>query len=123
MRSLVRTEWLKMRKYNAFWWVMGITALSYPGIIYIFFKGYEDFTNKPSQANQIAKMALGNPFSFPEAWHTIAFAASCFVFIPAVVVIMLMSNEYSFRTHRQNIIDGWSRKQFVTSKLLDVLII
>ena len=85
MRSLVRTEWLKMRKYNAFWWVMGITALSYPGIIYIFFKGYEDFTNKPSQANQIAKMALGNPFSFPEAWHTIAFAASCFVFIPAVV--------------------------------------
>lgn len=123
MTSLVRTEWLKMKKYNAFWWIMGLTALSYPGIIYIFYKGYENFINNPSQAGQIAKMALGNPFSFPEAWHTIAFSASCFVFIPAVVVIMLMSNEYSFRTHRQNIIDGWSRKQFVTSKLIDVLII
>lgn len=123
MRSLIYTEWLKMRKYKAFWWIMSLTALSYPGIIYIFFKGYEDLINRPSESAQFVKIALGNPFSFPEAWHTIAFAASCFVFIPAVMVIMLMSNEYSFRTHRQNIIDGWSRKQFVTSKLIDVAII
>lgn len=123
MRSLIRTEWLKIRKYKAFWWIMAITTLSYPGIIYIFFKGYEDFTNRTTETSQFVKMALGNPFSFPEAWHTIAFAISCFVFIPAVVVIMLINNEYTFRTHRQNIIDGWSRKQFVTSKLVDVAII
>ena len=36
---------------------------------------------------------------------------------------MFISNEYTFKTHRQNIIDGWSRKQFITSKLMDVLII
>ncbi len=123
MNTLVRTEWLKMKKYNAFWWIIGITALSYPGINYIFYQFYKEITNQPGQASQLAKMALGNPFTFPEAWHTVAFFSSCFVFIPAVVVIMLMSNEYSFRTHRQNIIDGWSRKQFVTSKLMDVLII
>ena len=28
-----------------------------------------------------------------------------------------------FRTHRQNIIDGWGRGQFITSKLIDVLIV
>ena len=123
MTTLIRTEWLKMKKYNAFWWIMAITALSYPGINYIFFTAYQEITNKPSQASQIAKMALGNPFTFPEAWHTVAFFSSCFVFIPAVVVIMLICNEYTFRTHRQNIIDGWSRSQFVTSKLMDVFII
>ena len=32
MKTLIYTEWLKMRKYNAFWWIMGITALAYPGI-------------------------------------------------------------------------------------------
>lgn len=123
MTTLILTEWLKMRKYNAFWWIMGITALSYPGINYITYKLYEDITNRPSQIGQAAKMVIGNPFSFPEVWHTVAFFLSCFIFIPAVVVIMLISNEYTFRTHRQNIIDGWSRSQFVTSKLIDVFII
>ncbi|MBI5856124.1 MAG: ABC transporter permease [Sphingobacteriales bacterium] len=123
MTTLIRTEWLKMRKYNAFWWIMGITALSYPGINYIFFMIYSEMTNQPNQASRLAKMAIGNPFTFPEVWHTVAYFSSLFVFIPAVVVIMLISNEYSFKTHRQNIIDGWSRNQFVTSKLIDVLII
>lgn len=68
-------------------------------------------------------MLIGNPFTFPEVWHTVAYFSSWFVFIPAVVVIMFISNEYSFKTHRQNIIDGWSRKQFITSKLMDVMII
>lgn len=123
MNTLVRTEWLKMRKYNAFWWIMGITALSYPGINYMFYFAYQELIGQPSQMSQYAKLAIGNPFTFPEVWHTVAFFSSCFVFIPAVVVIMLISNEYTFKTHRQNIIDGWSRSQFVTSKLMDVLII
>jgi ABC-type transport system involved in multi-copper enzyme maturation permease subunit len=111
-----------MKKYSAFWWIMGITALAYPGIIYIFYRIYDNLINNPTEAGQVAKMYIGNPFAFPEVWHTVAYASSLFVFIPAVVVIMFISNEYTFRTHRQNIIDGWSRNQFVTSKLVDVLI-
>ncbi len=123
MKSLIHTEWLKMKKYNAFWWIMGITALSYPGIIFIFYKIYDNLVNRPSQAGQVAKMLIGNPFTFPEVWHTVAYASSIFVFIPAVVVIMFISNEYTFKTHRQNIIDGWSRSQFISSKLIDVLLV
>jgi ABC-2 type transport system permease protein len=123
MTTLIRTEWLKMKKYNAFWWIMGITALSYPGINYIFYLAYDNLINQPTQASQYAKFALGNPFSFPEVWHTVAYFSSWFVFIPAVVIIMFISNEYTFKTHRQNIIDGWSRSQFITSKLMDVLIL
>jgi ABC-2 type transport system permease protein len=123
MTSLVRVEWLKMRKYNAFWWIMGLTALAYPGITLIFYFVYKNIVDNTNQAAQLAKMAIGNPFTFPEAWHTITYFSSWFIFIPAVVVIMLISNEYSFRTHRQNIIDGWSRKQFITSKLIDVALI
>jgi ABC-type transport system involved in multi-copper enzyme maturation permease subunit len=36
---------------------------------------------------------------------------------------MLVTNEYQYKTHRQNIIDGWTRRQFMTSKLMDVLIV
>lgn len=122
MTSLLRTEWLKMRKYKAFWWIMSVTALSYPGINYIIYSVYDDIIGKKSGASQLAKIYIGNPFNFPEVWHTVAYFSSLFVFIPAVVVIMLISNEYSFKTHRQNIIDGWSRSQFITSKMMDVLI-
>jgi len=123
MTNLIKTEWLKIKGYNAFWWIMGLTALSYPGINYIFYQIYHDLTGRKNATGELSKLVLGNPFSFPENWHTVAYASSIFVFIPAVVVIMFISNEYTFRTHRQNIIDGWSRRQFITSKLIDVVIV
>jgi ABC-type transport system involved in multi-copper enzyme maturation permease subunit len=121
--NLLKTEWLKIKNYPAFWLIMGVTALSYPGINTIFYNVYHDLIHRKDQGGQIAKFVLGNPFTFPEVWHTVAYFSSWFVFIPSVVVIMLITNEYSYKTSRQNIIDGWSRKQFMVSKLVDVLIV
>ena len=122
MNNLIRTEWLKIRKYNAFWWIMGVTALAYPGINYLFYLGYRSLTGNETQAAKLATLLVGNPFTFPEAWHTIAYFSSWFLFIPSVLVIMFISNEFAYKTQRQNIIDGWSRNQFMSSKLIDVLI-
>ena len=36
---------------------------------------------------------------------------------------MFITNEYSYKTNRQNIIDGWSRNDFMMSKLIDVAIV
>ena len=123
MFNLVKTEWLKIKNYPAFWWIMCITALSYPGINYSFLSIYHKITVKNSMQGQVVKMLVGNPFSFPEAWHTVAFFSSLFIFIPAIVVIMLITNEYTYKTNRQNIIDGWSRQQFMWSKFISVVII
>ena len=123
MLQIAKTEWLKIKKYPAFWVVMGLTALSYPGINYIFYRIFYEFTHRKDTAGQLANAILGNPFALPEVWHTAAFASSLFVFIPAIVVIMLITNEYTYKTSRQNIIDGWSRGNFMTGKLLSVVII
>ncbi len=123
MRHIIQTEWFKIKKYPAFWWVMGITALTYPGINYIFINIYQTITEKQSASGQMIKALIGNPFSFPEAWKTVAYFSSLFVFIPAIVIIMLITNEYTYKTNRQNIIDGWSRKDFMTGKLIDVVIL
>ncbi|WP_336518130.1 ABC transporter permease [Pollutibacter soli] len=123
MNNIIKTEWLKIKSYRAFWWVIGITALSYPGINYIFYTGYLELTKNKDAKGQLAKALIGNPFAFPEVFHTAAYFSSFFVFIPGIVVIMLITNEYNFKTHRQNIIDGWSRKQFLTGKLFDVAFI
>ena len=123
MLNIIRTEWLKIKKYPAFWWVMGITALTYPGINYMFIGVYKNITEEKSSSGQIVKALIGNPFSFPEAWRTVAYFSSLFVFIPAIVIILLITNEYTYKTNRQNIIDGWSRRDFMIGKLIDVLIL
>ena len=120
--SLIRTEWLKMKGYSAFWWMLGILALAYPGMNYaIYTNGYKDQL-KDKKMGPILQM-LPDPFTFPDVWQTVAFISSMFVFLPSVIVIMFITNEYTYKTHRQNIIDGWSRKDFMLSKMIDVLII
>lgn len=123
MTNLLHTEWLKMYKYRAFWWMAAIIALSYPGINYLFYNVYAEITKNNDEKAMLVKMLITNPFTFPEVWHTVAFFSSFFVFIPAVIIIMFITNEYTYKTHRQNIIDGWSRNQFMTSKMIDVTII
>lgn len=123
MLSLIKIEWLKIKKYPAFWWMLGIVALTYPGINLLFYNFYKEITTKKDFTSTIAKQLFGNPFAFPETWHSVAFFSSIFVIIPAILVIMIITNEYQYKTHRQNVIDGWSRNQFITSKILDVAII
>ena len=123
MTQIIKTEWLKIKNYPAFWWVFGITALTYPGVNYLFLYVYHDIASQKSTAGQVLKALLGNPFSLPEGWRTMAFFSSFFIDIPSIVVIMLITNEYTYRTNRQNIIDGWSRKDFMTAKMIDVLLL
>lgn len=122
MLKILRTEWLKIRNYWAFWLVMLMTAAAYPGINYMFWHEYKDLV-KRKDSGQVIKLLLGNPFELPETFHTTAFFSSIFVFIPAIVVIMLITNEYTYKTNRQNIIDGWSRNKFLLGKFFNVLII
>ena len=123
MDNIVKTEWLKIKNYPAFWWVFGITALTYPGINSLFLYVYRDIIGQKSTTGQVLKALMGNPFALPEGWRTMAFFSSFFIYIPAIVVIMLITNEYTYRTNRQNVIDGWSRKTFMTAKLIDVFLL
>lgn len=118
MTNLLKIEWLKIKAYPAFWWVLAITAVSYPAVNYFMSIAYHHFLDDPKMAS--IKMMIGNPFAFNEVWHTVAYFSSWFVLFPAIIVIMLITNEYTFKTYRQNIIDGWSRNQFLTAKLLNV---
>ena len=123
MINLIKIEWLKIKRYRASWWIIGITALSYPGMSLLFQRAYNHLGERKDQGAKVIKFLLGNPFSFPEVWHTLAYSSSLFVFVPAVVIIMFITNEYTYKTNRQNIIDGWSRNQFMAAKLIDVLLV
>ena len=122
MFSLLQIEWLKIKKYPAFWAMLIIVLLTYPAANLMFYNVYLNITTQKG-TDMLAKMLLGNPFAFPETWHTVAYISSFFVILPSILVIMLVTNEYQYKTQRQNVIDGWTRRQFMTSKLMDVLIV
>ena len=61
-------------------------------------------------------------FNFPFIWHFNTYIAAILKLFLAIVIVSMMSNEYSYRTLKQNLIDGLSKKEFVLSKFLTVLL-
>ena len=61
-------------------------------------------------------------FNFPFIWHFNSYIAASLKFFLAIVIVSMMANEYSYGTLKQNLIDGMSKKEFVLSKFLTVVL-
>lgn len=61
-------------------------------------------------------------FNFPFIWHFNGYVAALLKIFLAIVIVSMMSNEYSYRTLKQNLIDGLSKKEVVISKFLTVIL-
>ena len=61
-------------------------------------------------------------FNFPYIWHFNTFVASWLKLFLAVIIVSMMSSEYSNKTLKQNLIDGLSKKDSILSKFLTVLL-
>ena len=61
-------------------------------------------------------------FNFPFIWHFNTWIAGILKLFLAIVIVSMMANEYSNRTLKQNLIDGLSKKEFVISKFLTVVL-
>lgn len=120
MLQHVKIEWLKIKSYKTFWILSSLFVVSVFGINYIALAIEQETMQKAPEAGMI----LGTSrFLFPDVWGTVAYLCSFMLFIPGLLMIISISNEFSFKTHRQNIIDGWSRTDFIYVKLMDVVIL
>ncbi len=61
-------------------------------------------------------------FNFPFIWHFNSYIAALLKLFLAIVIVSMMSNEYSNRTLKQNLIDGLSKREFILSKFLTVVL-
>ena len=114
----LRIEWMKVKNYRTFWILLGIIAVCIPAFNYVIF----DVTNN-SFPKIKGQSILGSPFSFPNVWKTVPYNAGLLLFIPAILIITLITNEFTFKTHRQNIIDGWSRSMFISAKIIETFLL
>ena len=67
----------------------------------------------------LAEMGI---FNFPFIWHFNTYIAAWLKFFLAIVIVSMMANEYSYGTLKQNLIDGLSKKEFILSKFLTVVL-
>jgi len=118
MWQTLKIEWMKVKNYRTFWILLLITIVSIPAFCYTIYDfGDNSFPKVRGQS------IFGSPFAFPDVWQMVSWVASLLFIIPAILIITLTTNEFTYRTHRQNIIDGWSRSQFINVKLIEVLLL
>jgi ABC-type transport system involved in multi-copper enzyme maturation permease subunit len=67
----------------------------------------------------LAEMGI---FNFPFIWHFNTYIAASIKLFLAIVIVSMMANEYSYGTLKQNLIDGMSKKEFILSKFLTIVL-
>ncbi len=111
MFALLAIEWLKIRRYRTFWFLMAL----FIGLFFLtnFLVSHRFFI----QTDVNLHLFFGN-YAFPEVWDNVGFLVRLLGGIIPVAIIISTTNEYQFRTHRQNVIDGWSRSDYLHAKWL-----
>ncbi|WP_369592733.1 ABC transporter permease [Marivirga arenosa] len=111
----LQIEWLKLKNYKTFirlaslYFLLLLLIMSSVKILLSW------MTNSGVEFQGISPNII--PFyDFPDVWQNLTYLASYLKFFLAFIVIISVTNEYSYRTIRQNIIDGMSPSQFLIAK-------
>ncbi|MCX6282603.1 MAG: ABC transporter permease subunit [Bacteroidetes bacterium] len=124
MIKMLRIEFKKILTYRTFWILIGLyfTFLA-AGILLAEFM----INHMVNNINQRLPIPFPHVaiYYFPDVWQNVAFFASIrYVLIfPAIIMIILITNEFTYKTIRQNVINGMSKTEFLLSKLLIILLI
>src|SRR6187549_325359 len=118
MLHLLKIDLKKMMNYRTFWVVCGLyfimlafTTASGMEFLKWLANTFEDFG---SELN-INRIPL---YHFPDVWLNLIWFSGCLKIVLAIMVVISVTNEFTYRTVRQNIIDSMSRAQFLFSKVL-----
>lgn len=122
---LLQIEILKIKRYKAFWIISGVYILLLALMIFGI-PGLIDFiADKSNEANNL-KLFKSIVFNFPDIWQNISYVAGARYFIKVIIgiiVMIIVTNEYTHRTTRLNIINGLSRDDFLKGKLWFIFMI
>lgn len=116
MKRLLSIEWSKIFYYKSarIFTILYFVLLAILGVVLAFIK--------PEIGGIELDIAQLGFFNFPDIWQNIAYVVAIGKIFLAVIIIMNVTNEYSNRTIKQNLIDGLSKKEFLQSKIMTNLI-
>ncbi|MFM2337207.1 MAG: hypothetical protein RL115_400 [Bacteroidota bacterium] len=115
MQHLLKIEWLKVKNYRAFWILLLLYVVAILGVNFIAY-------TINSQVKDATKI-VPSLYSYPTLWNMATYVSTFLFLFPGLLIINNAGNEFSFKTSRQNIIDGWNRADFITVKLAFAVIV
>ncbi|HEX6309330.1 MAG TPA: ABC transporter permease [Longimicrobiales bacterium] len=108
---LLDIEWFKTRHRIVFWVTSGFFAS-----MFLLFLGITQYRHAAGLDER--------PFTLPRDWLSLLQGpGGLAVLLVTVAVVLLVASEQAWRTQRQNVIDGLSRGQFFSGKLLLALLL
>jgi len=115
IRSL-KLELLKFPNYRPFQIILGLYTLVYfaIGLSVHWFVNW--ILSEAGEGESFLKSGLP-VFDFVDLWQNLAYIVFLFKVVLAFIVIMSVCLEHSYRTIRQNFIDGLSRREFLLTKV------
>ena len=111
-----KLEWLKLKHYR-FFWILIVMYLLALFIICTFGVFFLEWLKRQGADFDGIDPTLLPIYDFPDIWQNTTYLASFVKVILAFIVIISATNDISYLTMRQNIIDGISKKEFLLSKL------
>ncbi|WP_299178381.1 ABC transporter permease subunit [uncultured Chryseobacterium sp.] len=115
MLKLLKLEYYKNLNYRPF---KIFTLLYFAILIILLFIGLIDLKVFGNTIN-LKEQGI---YNFPEIWNFTTWIVALLKIFLGLIIVFSISQEFSNRMFKQNTIDGLSRKEFITSKLLTITI-
>ena len=114
MKQLITIEFLKLRKLRSLQIIFLVYAIITPVAIYaistFLTNSLGPFLPKDWSA-----------FRFPDVWAISVYVSSYFNVMMGILAVIVITNEYNFKTLRQHVIDGLSIKKAIIGKFMVIL--
>ncbi|KQR92436.1 hypothetical protein ASG01_10965 [Chryseobacterium sp. Leaf180] len=115
MTKLLKLEYYKNLNYLPF---RVFTILYFAILIILLFIGLADLNVFGGSVN----LKQQGMYDFPGIWNFTTYIVGLLKIFPGLIIVFSISQEFSNRMFKQNLIDGLSREEFISSKLLTITI-
>ncbi len=126
MLKLFSIEYFKIKKTRFFWILSGfyllcLLLMGYGSKLLMDYLGGN--LGEFLKMGQMGAISTNVLYDFTDLWHNLSYIAGYLKFVLAFILIISVSNEFSYKTVRQNIMDGMSRTQWLQSKWSLILLL
>ena len=125
MIRLLQIEWLKLKNSRSFRILVAIWLIGFISVPLGVNALLDYFQSLGMEGNALLNIQPSDfpIFDFQDIWQNLAYAYKFITILLCFVLIVNVSNEFNNKTIRQNVIDGMSKKDFILSKILFIVLI
>ena len=115
MIKLIKIEWIKATRYTSFRVFILLHMILFLLVLYA--GSRLDFS--------VPGFSTTKVYQFPYIWSSVSWLAGTgfFILLLAIPVLVMSSNEFAFRTYRQQLFSGLNRDQLFLAKLFLILMV